>query len=162
MQIETCKEKIIERELAKEQAHFFIGKEKDFENYIVENIEEISQGLRLPPVVQVLNQKQFRFADTQIKIDIITAHLDDTITFYEVKKTNTKNKQVSKTEQCKAIGQILLYRNYLKEATEKEVRAVLVDEKIYKRTLLVFSEQKLPITLLEIQNDRCFIPYSGW
>ena len=61
-----------------------------------------------------------------------------------------------------AVGQLLLYGNVLEAIIDAPVRLALIDNKIYYRTYCAFIGNKLPITLIEYQNDRLFIPYNGW
>ncbi len=42
------------------------------------------------------------------------------------------------------------------------VRAALIDNKIHYRTYCAFVGNKLPITLIDFQKDRVFVPYNGW
>ena len=140
----------------------YIGSEKDFEGMIYDNIREICAGLGLPEIIAVERQKSVKLDDIQIRMDIIVRHTDDTITIFEVKKVNSKNPQCAHYAQVNAIGQLLLYKFVVGMSTGCDVRLVLVDNKIYFRTRCVFAEEKLPITLMEVQRNRVFIPYFGW
>ena len=150
-------------DMLKEPLRFeFVRKECDFEKCIVDDIAEIVKNLGLPDIQVVERQKTVTLSDIQIRMDIIVRHVDDTITIFEVKKVNSKNPQSSPYWQMGAIGQLLLYKSVVKAFTGCEVRLVLVDNKIFYRTRCAFLEEKLPITLVEIQKDRMFVPYVGW
>lgn len=140
----------------------FIGKETDFEENIFENLSEIVKNLGLPDVQTAERQKTIALSDIQIRMDIVVRHVDDTITIFEVKKVNSKNPQSGPYLQMGAIGQLLLYKTVVKAFTGCEVRLILIDNKIFYRTRCAFFEEELPITLVEIQGDRMFVPYIGW
>lgn len=137
----------------------FIGNEKQFEGNIIENIDQIVECLKLPKIKAVGRQKQIRFKGGQIIMDIVVRHVDDSATIFEVKKQNAKNKQVSPHAQMQAIGQLLLYQNVFEAKTNINPRLVLIDNKIHERTYLAFMGNNLPITLVDFQKDRIFIPY---
>ena len=140
----------------------FIGKETDFEENIFENLSEIIKNLGLPDIQTAERQKTIALSDIQIRMDIVVRHVDDTITIFEVKKVNSKNPQSGPYLQMGAIGQLLLYKTVVKAFTGCEVRLVLIDNKIFYRTRCAFLEEELPITLIEIQGNRMFVPYIGW
>ena len=148
-------------EVNKPIMYHFEGTEKQYENHIVEHIDDICSGMGLPPVVLVGQQKQIRFDNNQIIVDIICRHADDSCTAFEVKKINKKHAHTSTNEQVKAIGQTLLYKSVLGSKLGN-VRVCVIAEKIFKRTLLCFSEFDLPITLIEFQKDKVFVPYNKW
>lgn len=66
------------------------------------------------------------------------------------------------TFHMNAVGQLLLYGNVLSEIIHSKVRLALIDNKIYYRTFCAFLNNHLPITLLDFQKDRLFVPYNGW
>lgn len=140
------------------QRFFYIGDEKKFESFIVENIKEIVLGLGLSPIKIIESQKLINIGDFHIKPDIILSHEDDSITIVEVKKTNNKHPATGTSNQIRGIGQCLLYKSIIAEMTNRYVRVILIDEKIYSRTLMVFSDNDLPISLIEVQDNRVFCP----
>lgn len=153
----------IMEELEKPVKWEFDGNESEFETNLLEHIEEIRLALRLPLIEAVGRQKQIRLSDdSQIIMDIVVRHTDGTATIFEVKKYNNKYPHTGTANQVQAIGQLLLYASVFEAETGIRPRLVMADNKIFKRTLYVFSETKLPITLLELQKDRLFIPYVGW
>lgn len=149
-------------ELLKQLQYEFIGKEKDFEDYIYENIEEICDGLGLPAILAKDRQRMIRCDNFQIKPDVIVRHIDGTMTVFELKKANEKYPATGTFNQMQAIGQLLLYRNVLENVIDAPVRLALIDNKIYYRTFCAFVGNDLPITLIELQNDRIFVPYNAW
>lgn len=151
--IETIKER---------QRYFFNGGEKEFEEYVLESLEDICEGLGLPPIGEVERQKRINVGEFAIQPDIVVWHTDGTGSIFEIKCVNRINPATGRSAQVNAVGQLLLYRSVFKEARGKgefAPRLFLVDQKIYDKTVCVFSEFKLPVTLVEIQNDRVFIPY---
>lgn len=149
-------------EMKKPLESMFIGKEKDFEDHIYENINEICAGLGLPAIMEKGRQMLIHRDGMQIKPDILVRHIDGTMTVFEVKKANEKYPSTAPTNQMQAIGQLLLYRNIIETMIDAPVRLALIDNKIYYRTFCAFLGNNLPITLIELQNDRIFVPYWGW
>ena len=139
----------------------FDGNEKDFEANIIENLDQIIELLGLPEIKAVGRQKQIRFHGGQIIIDIVIRHIDGSATIIEVKKLNKKNKWVSPFAQMQAIGQLLLYQNIFEAKTNVKPRLILIDNKIHERTCLAFMNNNLPITLIDFQKDRIFVPYNA-
>lgn len=139
----------------------FVGNEKDFESHIIVHIEDIINCMGLSKVVRIERQKQFRFPSGQIIVDILVMHEDRTLTVFEVKKPNKNNGWTSPHAQMQAIGQLLLYQNVIEETYAKP-RLVLIDNKIHERTVMAFANNHLPITLVEFQRNRLFIPYRAF
>lgn len=149
-------------ELKKPLEYEYIGNEKAFEDYIFENIDEICNGIALPPIFAKERQRLIKCDDFQIKPDIMIRHIDGTMTVFEVKKANEKYPSTAPFNQMQAIGQLLLYQNVLQAKINATVRLALIDNKIYYRTFCAFVGNSLPITLIEFQNDRIFVPYNAW
>lgn len=140
----------------------FMGAEKEFEENVVDNIDQICYCLALPEIVAVARQKRFDVGGFAIIPDIIVQHKDGSLTVFEVKKANEKYPCTAPVNQMKAVGQILLYGNVLPEIFHREVRLALIDNKIYYRTVAAFMGNNLPITLVELQRDLLFVPYYAW
>lgn len=158
---ELTREKIIE--LLNEPLLFDIeGSEKVLEDNVYENIDLICEGLGLPPIVTIGRQKLINAGGFYIKPDLMVRHIDGTMTVFEVKKRNDKHPCTATSNQMEAIGQLLLYGNVLETIIENKVRLALIDNKIYYRTYCAFCGYKLPITLIDFQKDRVFVPYNGW
>lgn len=115
----------------------------------------------LTKVIRIERQKQFRFPSGQIIVDILLMHEDKTLTVFEVKKPNKNNGWTSPHAQMQAIGQLLLYQNIIEETYAKP-RLVLIDNKIHERTVMAFAKNYLPITLIEFQKNKIFIPYRAY
>lgn len=140
----------------------FSGPEKEFESNVIEHIDEICNFLDLPEIESIYRQRQIRASDFQIIMDIVIRHTDKTATIFEVKKANEKHPHTGTSNQMQAIGQMLLYQNVFESVTGGKPRLVLIDNKIYERTLWAFINNQLPITLVDFQKDRVFIPYRAW
>lgn len=149
------------KELRKPIEWEFIGNEKDFESHILEHIHDIVECMGLTKVIRIERQKQFRFLSGQIIVDILLMHEDKTLTVFEVKKPNKNNGWTSPHAQMQAIGQLLLYQNIIEETYAKP-RLVLIDNKIHERTVMAFAKNYLPITLIEFQKNKIFIPYRAY
>ncbi|OUS72990.1 hypothetical protein B1748_23565 [Paenibacillus sp. MY03] len=131
----------------------FIGNESEFESHILEHIDDLLDGMSLPPKRVVLRQKQFRFDNTQIIIDLLVQHTDRSITIFEVKKKSDRNPHTSPSLQVGAIGQLMLYKTIVGGIYDPNVRLVLIDNKIHFRTYLTIKTNNLPIALVEFQKD---------
>jgi hypothetical protein len=140
----------------------FEGSEKEFENNVIEHLNEICNFLDLPPIESVHRQRQIRCDGFQIIMDIVVRHTDLTATIFEVKKGNNKHPSTGTFNQMQGIGQLLLYQNIFELTTGGKPRLVLIDNKIHERTLWAFSNNNLPITLVDFQKDRVFVPYKAW
>ena len=150
-------------ELLKEKPRYiFEGSERDFEKHIIENIDLICESIGLPDIYAIRQQKQIRFEKSLIVMDILIRHIDGSATIFEVKKTNDKNPHTSTREQVSSIGQMLLYKNVFKAKTGVEPRVALLTDKLLYRTMVVFNETELPLTLIEFQRNRLFVPYMNW
>ena len=147
--------------LNEEQRYFYIGIEKDYEKFIVNNIEDICDGLNLPKIETIKQQPRYNLEMFSIRPDIIVYHVDGTYSVFEIKCSRNKYPSEGAYNQAQAIGQLLLYKSVLKEINGASPRMFLVDQKIYTRTVCVFSEMQLPITLIEVQGNRVFIPYMN-
>lgn len=156
------KQKNVIEEIKKPLRYMFKGNEKDFEGYIHDNIIEICEGLGLPPVRWIARQKTLIRDGVNIRPDIVVRHTDETMTVFEVKKVNEKAPATGANNQMNAIGQLLLYKTILTRQIGAPVRLVLIDNKIYYKTFFTVTDNRLPITLVELQNDRVFAPYVGW
>ncbi len=155
-------DKNVKEILAEPIRYEFIGKEKDFENHIVDHIDYINGALGLPDIEAIFRQRQLRIDGFQCIVDILLRHKDDTVTIIEVKKQNAKYPSSGTFNQMQAVGQMLLYQNVYEALTGGKPRLVLIDTKIFTRTLWAFKGNDLPITLVEFQKDRLFLPYRGW
>lgn len=140
----------------------FVGNERNFEEDIFGNIEEICEGMHLPPVISKDRQRLFHCDGFQIKPDIIVRHIDGSMTVFEVKKASEKHPATATVNQMNAVGQLLLYGNVLEAIICSPVRLALIDNKIYYRTFCAFAGNDLPITLIEYQGGRIFVPFNAW
>lgn len=149
-------------ELSKPMRFEFMGKEKEFEENVFENIEQIIDVLELPEIKLAQRQIRIQADGMQAIMDIVVRHVDGSATIFEVKRGNIKHPATAPFNQMQAIGQMLLYRELFEAATNVDPRLILIDNKIFKRTYMAFLRTKLPITLMELQKDRLFIPYKSF
>lgn len=148
--------------LKSERRYVFTGKEKDFEEYVIECLPEIFETIGLSPIRVLKRQHVIQTTDVWVRIDVLVQHEDDSVSVIETKVVNEKNPQTSVHQQTQAIGQLLLYKAMVEVQYGIEPRLFLIDTEIHARTILIFKEYKLPVTLMEIQNDRVFIPYANY
>lgn len=146
--------------LKQKQRYFFEGDETAFEDYIIDNLDDIFQNIGMAKIGELYRQKLIRISDFYIKPDIMVLHENDELSVIEVKKPNKKHPSTSPFSQCAGIGQLLLYQGIVQELYKYEPFLFLVTEKVHPRTVCVFANYHLPITLIEIQNDRVFISYG--
>lgn len=137
-----------------------IGNEKTLEENVFDNLDDICEGLGLPPILVKERQRQIRFDGSQVIMDIVVRHEDESATIFEIKKGSRRYPSTSPQLQMQAIGQLLLYKNLFKMRTGVTPRLILLDNKIHRRTMWTFAESDLPITLVELQKDRVFVPYK--
>lgn len=137
----------------------FKGTEKEYEAYVLTRLPEIIAQLNLPKPISIERQVLIREEFKGI-IDILIVHEDRTVSILEVKLSRRKSHGPS--EQCKAIGQLLLYKSlvsFVGRTPPENIRLFLVDWKIHYRTLLMYSQFRLPVTLMEVTDKEVFIPY---
>lgn len=151
------------KEMEKDYYYKESGKEADFEEKIMDCIIDLCYGLGLPVPDRILRQKIYKIDGFTIKPDIIVIHQDNSLTVFEIKKANEKHPCTATSNQMNGIGQLLLYKSVLSSIySNAKIRLALVDNKIHKRTFFAFAQEKLPITLVEVQKERVFVPYYAW
>lgn len=138
------------------------GDEKEFQRCFVSNLMDICKGLGLAPPKCAYEQKREDVENFSIITDVICLHTDNTVTIFEMKKAPLKYSCTSPKNQMDGIGQCLLYKNVWESLIGGAVRVALVDEKIHYRTFCALCGYKIPITLIEFQDDHVFVPYNGW
>jgi len=141
--------------------HKHAGKEKDFEQTVLLNIQQICEAIGLPEIERVKSQPRYDADGFRIRPDIIVEHVDGSATVFEVKKHPAVDARPDAYDQLAAVGQLLLYKTVL-DGVYPKVRLALIDNKIFFRTFCAFLQNNLPITLLDFQKDELFMPYNGW
>lgn len=154
--------------LNKPPESIFNGNESAYEKYVVSVLPEIFAGLNLPAIEKIETQVAKKIGSFKVILDIYVLHCDNSVSILEAKcsKITQDNHGVAAQAQAQSIGQLLLYKGVVEELRKikngnSKVRLFLVDQKILPRTVCIFSQCKLPITLLEVSESRVFIPYSG-
>lgn len=138
------------------------GKEKEFEENIMTNLDLIIECMGLPDIEVMEQQKVISFEGNRVILDILVHHKDGSATIFEVKKGNNEHPATATSNQMNAVGQLFLYRNVVAEKVGQVPRLVLIDNKIFNRTMKAFAYSDIPITLMELQKDRLFIPYRAY
>lgn len=144
------------------QRYIFTGTEKKFEDLITESIAEICHGLELPPIARVKRQQTILVGSYSIRPDIFIWHTDGTGSILEVKLSNCEHPAAGRMSQAQALGQLMLYGEVVISVWGDGKflpRLFLFDNKIYPETHMMASRHRLPISLVEIQGSRVFIPY---
>jgi transposase len=147
--------------LKSEPNFIFEGREEDLEVFYNNNISKICKKIGLPKVKKILSQKSIKLNGKYIRPDLLVIHENGEKTVFEVKCSNAKNNNTSATEQCKGLGQLMLYNSYIKEMSGERPNLFLISDKIYERTVMAFSDFDLPVTLMEVQKNIIFIPYKN-
>lgn len=145
--------------LREEQRYVFKGKEKNFEEHVLLHLDIICENLGLPPIKHHFRQRQIRHNGMQCILDLVVRHEDNSTTIFEVKCRNSKYPATGSHEQISGIGQLLSYSAFYNLKAGCKPNLVLIDQKIYERTYITVSDGNLPITLVEFQKDRMFVPY---
>lgn len=150
------------KELKRPIKHEFLGKEADFEETVIEHLPDLFQGLGIEKPIKINQQHVLQASDMKVIFDLFVQSDDGTLNVIEIKSPNKKHPGTSATEQTKAIGQLLLYETMVEARYGVKPRLMLIDNKIHFRTYCAFSGSKIPITLVELQKDRVFVPYRAW
>ena len=116
-------------------------------------------GLSKPKKIE--RQKRMNLVNFSLVMDVFVTHEDNTLSIFEI-KCNNRYPSTQTVSQTNAIGQLLLYSSCVTEKYGVIPRLFLVDQKINLRTVCCFTQYKLPITLIEFQKDKLFIPYGVW
>jgi len=128
----------------------FIGKEADLETYILENINDISEGCGWGSINRIENQFRINFGKSHLIIDIMLWHKDGTGTCIEL-KTGGHNRN----DLLTGISQLLSYGYKTKFTLKKRPRLVLITPQIEREVNSVIKEYNLPIDMLMVDGDRC-------
>ncbi len=134
----------------------FIGKEKDIETHILENISDISACCMWGDVKRVERQYPITISGGRIFVDIMLWHTDGTGTAIEVKRSKT-----NRNDLLTAIGQSLFYGYKMEKSLNNMARLVIAAPVINKDLYEVVKRFKLPINLLMVDGDRCIYLGNG-
>lgn len=125
----------------------FYGREKDIEDHIIENIEDIAKYSLWGNIKGCKTQYSVG-GKRRVIIDIFLIHEDGSGTVIEVKKHGNGG-------AFDAIGQLLFYGEFIHEATGFYPRLVYASEKFDHKMLCVIHRYKLPINVLRVDGDEC-------
>jgi RecB family endonuclease NucS len=134
----------------------FIGKEKDLEEYILENVNEISNNCQWGEILRIERQFQVPIAQGKVIIDIMIWHKDGTGTAIEVKRSKTNRNDI-----LAGIGQCLSYSLKLESALDNAPRLVIAAPVINDDLYRIINKFKLPINLLMVDGHRCIYLGNG-
>lgn len=133
------------------QRYFFKGDKSEYKKYILNNLNDILERIGLSPIKEILSGPEYLNT-------LLIKHEDDTISILEIMHSDSQCSNRA-TDQCKTIEELLLYKLKIKESCGINPRVFLIAEKIYSKTVCMLLEMELPVILIEVQNDRVFIPY---
>jgi len=128
----------------------FLGKEKDLESYILENIHDIALNCNWGEIEKVESQKSIKTKNGRIQVDILIYHKNGTATLIEVKQSRT-----NKNSTLSAIGQLFYYSTVIKSWCENKPRLVIVSDQILPELYETVKDNNLLISSLMIDGDRC-------
>ena len=128
----------------------FIGKEKDIESHILDNIKDISIHCSWGKVKKVERQYIIGTYKGHIIVDIMIWHNDGTGTAIEVKTGKT-----NRNDGFAAIGQCLYYGIKMQRSLKEMPRMVIAMPEINYDIYEIINYFKLPISLLMVDGDRC-------
>ena len=138
--------------MIKERLFSHIGNEKDIENHLIDNIDDISIGCFWGPVEKFQKQLRLDMKGFSPVCDLMIWHGDGTGTVVEVKKFKNE------LSQSHAIGQILMYGEAIKLKLSEYPRLVICSDYISPIIKSIISAQKLPIKTLQLDGDK--VTYS--
>jgi RecB family endonuclease NucS len=134
----------------------FVGKEKDLEDYILDNIDLISEKCGWGKVANVDRQRTIRFGKSRIIIDLLVVHEDNTSTIIEVKKSSGNRNDI-----IGGIGQVLFYSTMLETLIHVNSRLVIISSEFSLLVNSTINKFQLPIDLIMVDGDRCiYLPHK--
>lgn len=128
----------------------FIGRERDLEMHILENIHDIAAECGWGEICKVKQQFTVRLVGYHIVIDIMLWHPDGSGTLIECKTNNT-----NRNDLLTGIGQVLFYGTNLPLRLGTMPRLVIASPVISPFVRATIKEFGLPISLLGVDGDRC-------
>lgn len=136
------------KELLKPTEFDYIGAEKDFEQYVVENIDELAFYCGWGDVARVKTQFILPYKNGKPRCDVMVWHKDGTGTIIECKIGGRNGWMLA------AIGQCLFYREMCHFKLKEYPRIVLASNDISAEVYSVISSYKLPINLMQIDAGK--------
>lgn len=129
--------------------------ESEYEDYILENLDQIIEGAGLPPILSVDRQRSVLSGGYCARPDIFIVHEDHTATVIEVKCVGSrKGSYFDASSQVAAIGQLLLYGTMIEQRKGVRPRLMLIDNRIHPQTYLTITSCNLPVMIVEVDQDR--------
>ena len=136
--------------------HSFNGSEKDIEEYILENINQISEECGWGEIERVETQYTVKCPlkeskQRRIRLDIFIWHKDGSGTIIEVKSI----KKGYRTDALSAVSQSLHYGCVIENMLGCLPRLVVAANEISDDIYDTIKRFNLPICLLMVDGDRC-------
>jgi hypothetical protein len=131
--------------------HLFTLSEREFEDYVLENLERIALKSGWATIRRVERQFRIPIAGSRYaRVDIMVWHVDGTGTVIECKVPTTAS-----TYELYSIGQLMLYASVIKTQMGQYPRLVMCAPSISPMYYRIVKEFQVPINLLQIDNDEC-------
>jgi len=136
--------------------HSIKKREKDYETFIIENIDLISESCRWGDIVKIERQYVIPIDNGRIIADIMIWHKDGTGTCIEV-KTGENNRN----DYLTGISQLLFYGLITEHSLKNMPRLVLASPKIKNIAWDVVKKFNLPVNFLEVTENKCIYLSNG-
>ncbi|MDO6389014.1 hypothetical protein Q4E40_02660 [Pontibacter sp. BT731] len=140
-------------ELTKEDLmpqYTFLGKEKDLESHVLDNIHDIAKYCKWGVIKRIERQYMLKLASGHVIADIMLWHEDGTGTLIECKTgKNNRNDLIG------AIGQVLFYGATFKALLGNMPRLVIAAPELKPELQATIQGFSLPIELILIDGSRC-------
>lgn len=130
--------------------------EKEYETFILENIDIISENCKWGDIKNIERQYRIPLKNGYIVADIMIWHKDGSGTCIEI-KTGRNNRN----DDLTAIGQLLFYGLITEHSLVNMPRLVLATTKIKSELWDVSKRFGLPIDFLEVTDDKCIYLSNG-
>lgn len=127
----------------------FVGSEKDLEEYILEEIETISENCKWGGIKSIEQQYRIPFGNTHLITDLMLFHDNGTATIIEVKGLSRNKNSI-----LGGVMQLLSYGMKIEAITGYKPRLVLVAPEINPDVGMVIAHYNLPISLMMVDGDR--------
>ena len=133
------------------QQHYdFVGRERDLEAHIVENIHDIASACGWGDIIRIEEQFTVQLVGQRVIADVMLWHSDGTGTLIECKTGKT-----NRNDLLMGIGQVLFYGANLQAALGCMPRLVIASPYISPYVNDTIRTFNLPICLLGVDGDQC-------
>lgn len=139
--------------LAKPKELDYKHNEKAFEKIVCDQLPDIMKRLGRSAPKEIMPQLRIKANRHIGHADIYVVHEDNTTSIIEVK--NSGYSAAKTGEHCRAIGQLLYYAKMFEISKGVFPELYLIDSKISPQLMFTFSGMKIPVTVIEMQDNKC-------